>query len=123
MRLLLLFMWPTLAFSQLDTTLTYRTKEVHSMVFSNDRESLTWNIDTIKYQVPFEIKITKSKIAIDGYGTFKVDSIKRSEEGDHWNYYLPNNLQFTFVVGNAYLFYPIVNRKSKLIVFLCRLPY
>jgi len=118
MRLLFLLLAPLVGYSQSDTTLTYRQKEVHNMAFSKDTGSMTWNIDTIKYQVPFEIKITKKKIAIDGYGTFRVDSVKRSEEGDYWNYYLPNKLQFTFVVGNAYLIYPIVNRKSKLIVFV-----
>ena len=90
------------------------------MAFSKDTNSLTWKIDTIKYEVPFEIKITKKKIEIDGYGAFRIDSVKKSQDGDNLNYYLPKNIQFTFVVGNAYLVYPMANRKSKLIVFICK---
>ncbi len=120
MRFLLLFMLPVMGYSQLDTTLNYRQKQVHNMTFDQYITDVTWNIDTIKYDVPFEIKITKKKIEIDGYGIFLVDSVRKSEGGDYSNYFLHNGHQFTFVVGNAYLAYPIVNRKSKLIVFLCK---
>jgi hypothetical protein len=140
MRYLFFLLTPLFGYSQLDTTLTYRQKEVHTMAFSKDTSSLTWKIDTIKYEVPFEIRIQNPAellftnpdgtlwkttkipgyVSIDGYGSFKVDSVKKSSEGDYLNYYLPKNIQFTFVVGNAYLVYPMANRKSKLIVFLCK---
>jgi hypothetical protein len=106
-----------LSYSQSDTVLTYRQKEVHNMFISKDTTSLTWTIDTIQYQVPFEIKLTKKSIAVDGYGTFKIDSVKKSEDGDYFNYYCPNKIQFNFAAGNAYLLYPMVARKSKVIVF------
>lgn len=138
MRLLLLLLAPLMGFAQLDTTLTYKTKHVHTVVIKPDSSTLSWKADTIKYQVPFEIKITHptsiqlnnngmvigeagGTVIIDGYGTYKI--AKREIHGQidslpGWPYYeLSNGSHLTFIANSVIWEFPIVNRKTKTIIF------
>lgn len=108
---------PLISYSQRDTVIVYKTKEVHSIAWKSNDSTLSWKIDTIRYRVPFEIKITKKNIAIDGYGPFKIDSIRRHEGSAYINYRLPKGIGFTWIERYAYLEYPISKKKSKVIVF------
>jgi hypothetical protein len=72
MRVLMLLLMPLMGFSQLNITLTYKQKEVHSIVINANSSTLSWKADTIKHDLLFEIKLTSTKIAIDGYGIYKI---------------------------------------------------
>jgi hypothetical protein len=117
-------MWPTLAFSQLDTTLTYRLKEVHTIAYKNDSVTLSWKVDTIPYAVPFEIKFSPTKIAIDGYGTYKI--VKHEIHGSTpipqargYDYYeLSNGTTLTYIEKWIYWSWPIINKKTKMVIFI-----
>lgn len=116
MRLLLLFMWPVIGYSQLDTTITYKTKHVHTIAIRPDSSTLSWKADTIKYTVPFDIKFIAAKIVVDGYGTFKVTKHELHSSLYHWHK-LSNGGQLTWIENAVILEYPIVNRKTKTIIF------
>lgn len=129
--LLLLLLAPLMGYPQFVGNLTYKSKEVHSitdikyLVPSSDgigfieMDSTNWKIDTINYSVPFEIKITAFKIAIDGYGTYNVSAWKdKSHEGtkiDYWE--LSNGTNICKIESLMYWNYPTVNHKSKIIFF------
>jgi hypothetical protein len=124
MRFLLLFMWPVLGYSQLDTTLTYKSKEAHSITYKNDSATLRWKIDTINYTVPFDIRFTKTRIYIDGYGTYKIT--KHAIHGaidslPGYNYYeLENGTHLTYLENWVYWEWPIVKKKTKMVVFIIK---
>jgi len=117
MRVLLLLLCPIFAFSQPMANITYHTKEVHTMAWRNADTTTSWRIDTIKYGVSFEIRLSLDRVVIDGYGTFKVDSVKQKYNSPYWNYWLPGGKQFSLIEKIGYLNYPIVNKKSQIIVF------
>lgn len=121
MRLLLLLLAPVIGFSQFDMTLTYKTKHVHTIAIKPDSSTLSWKIDTIKYAVPFEIKFTTSKIIIDGYGTYKITNREIHGQIDSlpgWPYYeLSNGSHLTWIENSIIWEWPIVNRKTKTIIF------
>lgn len=96
--------------------LKYYTKEVHTITWKSDTETV-WKIDTISYSVPFDIVINPQSLVIDGYGTFKIDSLKMPDNSPYNRYYLPNGVQFAWIERFAYLTYPVVNKKSKIIAF------
>jgi hypothetical protein len=118
MRTLLLLLAPMLGYSQLDTTLVYRQKEVHSIIIKADSSGLSWAIDTIPYLVPFEIKFNKVKktIAIDGYGTYKVAEYSLHQSGYH-AYKLSNGGEVGYIAGSVIWTWPISRRKTKTIIF------
>lgn len=119
MRILLLLLAPLLGYSQLDTTLAYRQKEVHRISIAADTASLTWVIDTIKYIADFEIKFNKAKksIAIDGYGTYKyIEYFSHSSSGRP-TYTLSNGGELSWFAGSIIWVWPIVKRKTKTIIF------
>ncbi len=111
MRLLFILLAPLLGYSQADTTLTYRTKEAHNINWKNQDTASQWKVDTIEYQVPFEIKISKKSLVIDGYGTFKIDSARFPPQSPYMRYYLPKGVIFCWIEKYAYLTYPIVNKR------------
>jgi len=119
MRLLFLFLLPCAASAQSIASVKYFTKEVHNIKVNKD-SSLDWRIDTISYHVPFEVKFTKAKVSIDGYGTYKIVKYEdRSHEGtqiDHWK--LSDGSTITRFETLMYWEYPVVNRKSRIIHFL-----
>lgn len=117
MQVLFLLLAPLMVFCQRDTTITYHTKEVHTINWGNNDSTKTWKVDTVSYSLPFEIKLTKKSIAIDGYGSFKVDSIRTPDQSLYWRYYLRNGVIFCWIEKYAYLTYPIVKGKSKILVF------
>lgn len=117
MRLMFLLLLPAIALAQRDTIITYHTKEVHTINWVNNDSSKTWKVDTITYLTPAELKLTKKSIVIDGYGSFKVDSVRTPEQSLYWRYYLPGGVIFSWIEKYAYLTYPIVNKKSKILVF------
>lgn len=118
MRVLLLLLAPFMGYSQFVGSIVYKTKEVHSITYIDD-STTNWKIDTINYSVPFEIKITSSKIAIDGYGTYGITAWKdKSHEGtriDYWE--LGNGTNLVKIESLMYWNYPVVNHKSKIIFF------
>lgn len=120
MRLLFLLLTPFLANAQIDTTITYKTKEVGNITIKADSSILSWNIDTISYRVPFEIKFSDSKISIDGYSSYKITKHELhgvdSSPGYHY-YELSNGTKLTWIESAVIWEFPIVNKKSKLIVF------
>lgn len=124
MRFILLFMLPVIGYSQLDTTLTYKTKELHSITYKNDSATLKWTVDTIRYHVPFEIKFTKKKIAIDGYGTYAIRKHNIHGAIDNlpgYNHYeLSNGTRLTYMENWVYWEWPIKNRKTKMVVFIIK---
>ena len=124
MRFILLFMWPVLGYSQLDTTLTYKSKEVHAIIWKNDSATLSWKTDTINYPVSFEIKFTKKKIAIDGYGTYSIlkHEIHGAIDGlPGYHYYdLTNGTHLTYLENWVYWEWPIVKKKTKMVVFIIK---
>lgn len=117
MRLLFLLLAPFTGYSQVGGILTYHTKEVHTISWKNADTTTSWKIDTIRYSVPFEIRLSLDKVVIDGYGTFRVDSVKQKYNSSYWNYWLPGGKQFSLIENIGYLNYPIVNKKSQVIVF------
>lgn len=118
MRLLFLLLAPFMGYSQFVGNLIYKTKEVHNITYIND-STTNWKIDTISYSVPFEIKISSSKIIIDGYGTYSITAWKdKSHEGtkiDYWE--LSNGTNISKIETLMYWNYPTVNHKSKIIFF------
>lgn len=116
MRLLLLMLAPFTGFSQLDTTITYKIKHVHTIAIKPDSSTLSWKADTIRYSVPFDIKFTPTKIIIDGYGTFKVTKHELHSNLYHWHK-LSNGGQLTWIENAIILEYPVVKRKTKTIIF------
>lgn len=121
MRLLLLLLAPLMGFSQLDTTIAYRIKHVHTIVIKSDSSTLSWNADTIRYQVPFDIKFTQSRVVIDGYGTYRVAKMEIHGQIDSlpgWPYYeLSNGSHLTWIANSVIWEWPIVKRKTKTIIF------
>jgi len=119
MRILFLLLAPLLGYSQLDTTLSYRQKEVHSINIGADTASLNWVIDTIKYSADFEIKFNKAKnsIAIDGYGTYKYIQYFLHSSSGRPTYTLSNGGELSWIAGSVIWAWPIVNRKTKTIIF------
>ena len=137
MRVLLLLLMPVMGFCQLDTTITYRQKEVHSIVIKADSTTLSWKADTVKYDVLFEIKFTKpegyvgnyngsitplgGKIVIDGYGTYKITKHEIHGADTDWpgyHYYeLSNGTKLTWIENAVIWEFPIVNKKTKTIIF------
>lgn len=117
---LLLTLMPFLSMAQRDTAFTYHVKMIHAQTLKSDG-SLLWKIDTIKYSVPFEIKINQAtgKIIIDGYGMYKI--IKQEMHGDevgHYPYYeFSNGTKFTWIENAMLWEYPMINGKAKLIIF------
>lgn len=121
MRVLMLLLMPLMGFSQLDTTITYHKKEVHSIAINPDSSTLSWKIDTIKYDLLFDIKFTFTKIAIDGYGAYKITKheihgVIDSLPGYHY-YELSNGTKLTWIENAVLWEFPVINKKSKLIVF------
>lgn len=118
MRVLIVLLMPLMGFSQLDTVLDYRQKIVHSSVIKAD--TVEWKADTIPYDLVFEIKITSEKIAIDGYGTYKISKHELhgvdSSPGYHY-FELSNGTKLTWIEGAVVWEFPVVKKKSKLIVF------
>lgn len=122
-------MWPVFGYSQLDTTLTYRQKEVHNIVIKADT-SVLWGIDTTKFQSIGEIKFNKSKktISIDGYGVYKVSKHEIHGvieahlpehgriEGYHY-YELSNGSKLTWIANAVIWDLPIVKKKTKTVIF------
>jgi len=118
MRAFLFFLLaPLFGYSQPTLNITYHTKEAHAIGWKADSTTSSWRVDTIQYSVPFEIKLTNKSIVIDGYGTFKVDSVKQKYNSPYWCYWLKNDIQFALIEKYGYLSYPTVNKKSKLIIF------
>ena len=119
MRILFLLLAPLMGYSQLDTTITYRQKEVHSINIGADTASLKWVIDTIKYTVNFEIKFNKAKksIAIDGYGTYKYLEYYINPSSSRPTYMLVNGGELSFFAGTIIWVWPIVKRKTSTIIF------
>jgi hypothetical protein len=117
MRLLLLLLAPVFGYSQPNINLTYHVKEVHTIGWRSDTTTFSWRIDTIKYGVPFEIKLTSKSVVVDGYGTFKVDSVKQKYNSPYWNYWLNGGKQFALIENEGFLNYPIINKKSQIIIF------
>lgn len=117
--LLFALLVPMLACSQSDTIITYKVKELHNIVLGADT-SIKWTIDTIKYQVPFEIKFTKKKIMVDGYGSFNVSKYELRGDGEapryRW-YKLSNGAYLMWVLNVVIIEYPLAKRKSKMLVF------
>jgi hypothetical protein len=105
-----------MASAQLDTTITYKTKHVHTVAVRADSSTLSWKADTIRYSVPFDIKFTKSKIIVDGYGTFKISKHELHSGYYHWHR-LSNGGQLTWIENAVILEYPIVRKKTKTIIF------
>lgn len=116
MRLLLLLLAPLMGFSQLDTTITYKIKHVHTVVIKPDSSTLSWKADTIRYSVPFDIKFTKGKIVVDGYGTYKIAKHEIHSGLYHWHK-LTNGGQLTWIENAVIWEWPIVKRKTKTIIF------
>lgn len=117
MRFLFFLLAPILSYSQFSGTFTYKKKEVHTIGWRTADSISSWRIDTIHYGVPFEIKLTNKSVVIDGYGTFKVDSVKQKYDSFYWNYWLSGGKQFVMIENYGYLNYPVVNKKSQIIVF------
>jgi hypothetical protein len=121
----MLLLMPLMGFSQLDITMTYKQKEVHSIVIKADSSTLSWKADTIKYDLLFEIKITPTKIAIDGYGTYKITKHEIHGVIDdafgHWPGYhyfeLSNATKLTWIENAIIWEFPIINKKTKTIIF------
>jgi hypothetical protein len=108
---------PVFGYAQPNATLTYKTKEVHSIGWRTPDSTSSWRIDTIQYNVPFEIKLSNKSVVIDGYGTYRVDSVKQKYNSTYWNYWLSDGKQFALIENYGYLNYPTVNKKSKIIIF------
>lgn len=131
MRLLFFLLAPIFSYPQVDRPMTYHTKEVHTIGWRSDTTTSSWRIDTIHYSVPFEIKqqyaymplrdgsvkLVDSSLLIDGYGLFKIDSVKQKYNSPYWNYWLAGGKQFALIEKIGYLNYPTVNKKSQIIVF------
>lgn len=119
MRILFFLLAPLLGYSQLDTTITYRQKEVHNVTIAPDTASLRWGIDTVKYDVNFEIKFNRAKknIAIDGYGTYKYVEYFIHPSSSRPTYTLSNGGELSFFAGTIIWVWPIVNRKTSMIIF------
>lgn len=117
MRFLFFLLTPIIGYCQPNVNVTYHAKEVHTIGWKTGDSISSWKVDTIRYSVPFEIKLTSKSVIIDGYGTFKVDSTKQKYNSPYWNYWLKNDIQFTLIEKYGYLNYPTVNKKSKLIIF------
>jgi hypothetical protein len=124
MRVLLFLLAPFMGYSQLDTTITYRQKEVHSINIGADTASFRWVIDTVRYSVDFEIKFNKTKksIAIDGYGTYKYLEYYINPSSSRPTYMLSNGGEVSFFAGAIIWVWPIVKSKTKTIVFECKSP-
>jgi hypothetical protein len=118
MRILLLLLLPISISAQQIVNLKYQLKEVHNITMLPD-SNVKWSIDTIKYHVPFEIKFTKTKVSIDGYGNYTITKYEdRSHEGtqiDHWK--LSNGSTITRFETLMYWEYPFVKGKAKTIFF------
>lgn len=117
MRLLFLLLAPLIGYAQPSGSLTYKIKEVHAVGWRTADSTSSWRIDTIRYSVPFEIKLSNKSVVIDGYGTFEVDSVKQKYNSPYWNYWLSGGKQFALIENYGYLNYPTVNKKSQIIVF------
>lgn len=117
MRLLIFLLAPFLGYSQVSGVFVYKTKEVHKIGWRDSGSTSSWNIDTIRYHVPFEIKFLQGKISIDGYGTFKIDSVKQKYNSPYWNYWLSDGKQFALIENYGYLNYPTVKKKSQIVIF------
>ncbi len=117
MRLLLLLLLPIIGYCQPSANITYHIKEVHNIGWRTADSTSSWRIDTIKYSSPFEIKLSDKSVAIDGYGSFKVDSVKQKYNSLYWNYWLSGGKQFSLIENLGYLNYPTVNKKSQIIIF------
>lgn len=117
MRILFILLLPSIALAQRDTTITFHTVEEHTINWVTKDSTKNWKVDTIKFDKPFELKLTSKSIAIDRYGTFKVDSVKTPEQSLYWRYYLPKGVVFCWIEKFAYLTYPIVNKKSRILAF------
>lgn len=108
-----------MGYSQLDTTIIYRVKEIHNITLGGGT-AIKWTIDTIKYDARFEIKFTKKRIYVDGYGSFGVNKYEtRGDGGDlryRW-YALSNGAYLMWVLNVVIIEYPMVNRKLKTLVF------
>lgn len=119
MRLLLLLLVPFASFSQIEKTITYKVKYVHNVAVKTDN-SITWTVDTISYHVPFDIKLTKKSVSIDGYGTYKIAEYQlRGEPGElqyPW-YKFTNGIYLWWVNKIAIMEYPLSEKKAKTIVF------
>lgn len=119
MRIILLLLFPFVAHAQLDTIITYRQKEVHTISLGPDAASLKWVIDTVRYNVNFEIKFNKAKksIAIDGYATYKYLEYYINPSSSRPTYMLSNGGELSFFAGTIIWAWPIVNKKTKTIIF------
>lgn len=117
MRLLFFLLAPAIGFAQPSLNLTYKVKEVHTIGWRTADSTSSWRIDTIRYGAAFEIKLSSKSVVIDGYGTFKVDSVKQKYNSPYWNYWLSGGKQFALIENYGYLNYPTVNKKSQIIVF------
>lgn len=148
MRVLMLLLMPVMGFSQLDTSLIYHTKEVHTIVIKADSSTLSWKIDTTVFESPGEIKLLKripkicvdttmdgglytsgelyiyyfaTTISIDGYtGVYKVTKSEMHGTGRKFQYpyyELSNGSKLTWIENAVLWEFPVVNKKSKLIIF------
>lgn len=121
MRLLLLLLAPVMGFSQLDTTVAYKIKHVHTIVIKPDSSTLSWKADTIKLSARYKIKFTATEIVIGRHGTYKI--AKREMHGQidslpGWPYYeLSNRSHLTWIENSIIWEWPIVKRKTKTIIF------
>lgn len=119
MRFLFLLLAPLMGYSQSDTIVTFRVKEIHNITLYADT-TIKWTIDTIKYNVPFEIKFTKKKISVDGYSAFTISKFEMRSHGDgskyRW-YLFSNGAYLMWTLSAVIIEYPAVKRKSKMLVF------
>jgi hypothetical protein len=118
MRFLLLLLLPCSVYSQPVANLSYKLKEVHNLTVGVDC-NLIWKVDTIKYSVPFEIKISETKISIDGYGDYTIKSYENKSRPDtridYWE--LTDSSFITKIDNLMYWEYPMKNKQSRFIHF------
>lgn len=122
MRVLLLLLAPFMAYTQVDTVLTYHVKEVHYVTFKDT--AATEKIDTTKFQSVGEIKFTKSSVSIDGYSKYKILSYQMN--GDSVQkfpyYYFSNGMYLIWFTHFVILEYPFKNNKSTTVIFMLDSP-
>lgn len=143
----MLLLMPLMGLSQLDTSLIYHIKEVHTIVIKADSSTLSWDIDTTVFESPGEIKFLKrvpkicqdtimngvlymagefyiyyfaSTISIDGYSAYKVTKSEMHGTGRKFQYpyyELSNGTKLTWIENAVLWEFPAVKKKSKIIVF------
>jgi len=117
--LVLLLFLSQMGFSQFLGRVTYKTKIVYTKYLKADSTLKSYTLDTIRYNVPFEVTFTQKSVMIDGYGSFAVESYRKNGDANSvfHHYKLKNGNYVTIGEKNMYLVYPLVKLKYQIVMF------